>query len=128
MAVRCYKHKGRWGKPNGTSAGQTLAELRLDLEDLVVVQLPAYHACGESDPEELSRTEWRRCLMSWMRGRAREKALREGRPYEEWSDSDLRIGDNGLPGGLDWEKFVAASNRDQHTRTMGGTRLLELNC
>ncbi|MFI0756829.1 hypothetical protein [Streptomyces anulatus] len=115
MAVRCYKHKGRWGKPNGTSAGQTLAELRLDLEDLVVVQLPAYHACGESDPEELSRTEWRRRLMSWMRGRAREKALREGCPYEEWSDSDLRIGDNGPP-----ERWTGRSSLRRATAT--GTR------
>ncbi|MGC5346963.1 endonuclease domain-containing protein [Streptomyces sp. DT171] len=36
------------------------------------------------------------------------------------------MGDNGLPGGLAWEEFVAASNRYRHTRNMGGTRLLEL--
>ncbi|MEE1736397.1 endonuclease domain-containing protein [Streptomyces sp. BE147] len=128
VAVRCYKHKGRWGyaERDIRRAGQTLAELRLDLEDMAVVQLPAYHASGESDWEEWSRTDWRRCLMSWMCGRARDKALREGRPYEEWRDSYLLIGDNGLPGGLDWEEFVAASNRYRHTRNMGGTRLLEL--
>ncbi|MEU5415768.1 hypothetical protein [Streptomyces clavifer] len=128
VAVRCYKHKGRWGfvERDIRRAGQTLAELRLDLEEMDVVQLPAYHAVGESDGEERSRTDWRQCLMSWMCGRARDKALREGRPYEEWCDSYLRIGDNGLPGGLGWEEFVAASNRYRHTLNMGGTRLLEL--
>ncbi|WP_328698029.1 hypothetical protein [Streptomyces sp. NBC_00342] len=54
VAVRCYKHKGRWGyvERDIRRAGQTLAEL-------AVVQLPAYHAVGESDREERSRTDWR---------------------------------------------------------------------
>ncbi|MEU2069949.1 hypothetical protein [Streptomyces anulatus] len=128
MAVRCYKHKGSWryAERDIRRAGQTLAELRLDLEDMAVVQLPVYHDDGESDWEEWSRTDWRQSLMSRMCHQARVKASREGCPYEEWRDIYLRIGDNGLPGGLEWEEFVAASNRFRHTRNMGGTRLLEL--
>ncbi|MFG3545596.1 MULTISPECIES: endonuclease domain-containing protein [Streptomyces] len=128
VAVRCYKHKGSWryAERDIRRAAQALAELRLDFDDMAVVQLPAYHATVESEWEEWSRTDWRQCLMSWMCGQARDKALSEGRPYEEWCYSYLRIGDNGLPGGLEWEEFVAASNRYRHTRNLGGTRVLEL--
>ncbi|MET7458218.1 hypothetical protein ABZT03_41595 [Streptomyces sp. NPDC005574] len=43
IAVRCYKYKARWtyDERDIRCTGQAFAELRLDLDDLVDVQLPA---------------------------------------------------------------------------------------
>ncbi|MCX4657442.1 endonuclease domain-containing protein [Streptomyces microflavus] len=125
VAVRCYKHKGRWryAERDIRSAGQTLSELRLDLEDMAVVELPAYRDGGGRGPEEWSRVNWRGRLVSWMFDHARNKAFQERHqhPDEDWTNSYQRIGENGLPGGLSWDEFVGAS-----AGHMGGTRLLKL--
>ncbi|MEU9471238.1 endonuclease VII domain-containing protein [Streptomyces avermitilis] len=127
IAVRCYKHKARWmyDERDIRRTGQAFAELRLDLDDVVDVQLPAYRESGASDLEEWQRVDWRRRLVSWMFGLARHKA-HDGIPYDEWNDDWQRVGANGLPGGLTWEEFVAASSRYRHSQNMAGTRPLEL--
>ncbi|MET9425858.1 endonuclease domain-containing protein [Streptomyces sp. NPDC006540] len=99
--------------------------MRLDLEDLVDVQLPVFRDIPELDPEEWSQPDWRRKLVSWMFGQARRKA-QEGRPYEEWDESWKQIGPNGLPGDLTWEEFVAASSQHRHSQNIAGTRPLQL--
>ncbi|WUW19292.1 endonuclease VII domain-containing protein [Streptomyces sp. NBC_01463] len=126
IAVRCYKHKARWmyDERDIRRAGQALAEMRLDLDDVVDVQLPAYHESG-SNPEEWQRVDWRRRVVSQMFGQARRKA-HDGRPYEEWSGSWKRVGANGLPGDLTWDEFVAASSRFRYSQNLAGTRFLEL--
>ncbi|MFC9249622.1 endonuclease VII domain-containing protein [Streptomyces sp. NPDC057136] len=127
IAVRCYKHKGRWmyDERDIRRTGQALAELRLDLDDVVDVQLPAYRDFGENDPEEWHRVDWRRHLVSRMFRLARHKA-QDGVPYEERWDSWKRVGANGLPGDLTWEEFVASCSRYWHSQNMAGTRPLEL--
>jgi hypothetical protein len=58
---------------SGTSAraGQAFAELHLDPDDVVDVQLPAYRGVGEREPEDWSRPDWPRRLVSWMFRQAR---------------------------------------------------------
>jgi hypothetical protein len=122
IAVRCYKHKARWmyDERDIRRAGQVLADLRLDPDDVVDVQLPSYGDTAERDPEEWSRPGWRRQLVSWMFRQARNKA-QEGRSCEEWNDDWRQVGANGLPGDLTWEEFVAASSRN-----IASTRPLQL--
>ncbi len=107
------------------AAGQALANLDVDLGDVVDVQLPAYRDIPERDPEEWHRPDWRRTLMSWMVERARFKLVQENRPYEEWGDWRA-IGGNGLPGGLTWEEFVAYSSQARHLQNIASTRPLQL--
>ncbi|MGW2492584.1 endonuclease VII [Streptomyces sp. NPDC001606] len=78
IAVRCYRHKVRWmyDEPDILAAGRAFAELELDLDDVVDVQLPPYRDIPERDPEECHRPDWRRRLVSWMVDRARHA----GRP------------------------------------------------
>ncbi|MER5618688.1 endonuclease domain-containing protein [Streptomyces sp. NPDC002215] len=127
IAVRCYKHRARWmyDERDIRRTGQAFAELLLDLDDVVDVQLPAYREFGESDPQEWQRVDWRGRLVSQMFYQARHKA-HDGRPYEERDNSWKQIGANGLPGDLTWEEFVAASSRYRHSQNMAGTRPLEL--
>ncbi|GAA2330527.1 hypothetical protein Scani_33780 [Streptomyces caniferus] len=122
MAVRCYKHKARWmyDERDIRRTGQALAELRLDLDDVVDIQLPTYR---DSGPEDWHRVDWRRRMVSQMFYLARHKA-HDGRPYEERNDSWQTVGANGLPGDLTWEEFAAAGSRSHSN--MGGTRPLEL--
>ncbi|MFJ3037144.1 MULTISPECIES: hypothetical protein [Streptomyces] len=56
-AVRCYKHKARWtyAERDVRAAGQVLAGLAVERDDVVDVQLPAYRAIPERDPEEWYR-------------------------------------------------------------------------
>src|SRR3954453_20300409 len=91
IAVRCYKHKARWmyDERDIRRMGQALAELRLDLDDVVDVQLPAFR--DKREPDDWYRLDWRRQLVSWMFGQARNKT-QEGRPYEEWDDSWQKVG------------------------------------
>lgn len=127
IAVRCYKHKARWtyDERDIRAVGRTFAELDLDLDDVVDVQLPAYRDIPERDPEEWNRPNWRRLLVSWMFDRARNKLVQEERPYEEWGDW-RQIGANGLPSDLTWEEFVASSSRARHLQNIAGTRPLQL--
>ncbi|MGW1364499.1 endonuclease domain-containing protein [Streptomyces chartreusis] len=127
IALRCYKHKARWmyDERDIRRVGQALADVLLDTRDVVDVQLPPYRDISDRDPEEWSRPDWRRRLVSWMFDQARQKA-QEGRPYEEWDDSWRQIQANGLPGNLTWEEFVAASSRHRHSQNIAGTRPLRL--
>lgn len=124
--MRGYKHKARWAydERDVRAAGRTFAELDVDLDDVVDVELPAYRDVPERDPEEWHRPDWRR-LMSWMVERARNKLLQEERPYEKWG-AWTDIGPNGLPGGLTWQEFVSASSQARHLRNIAGTRPLQL--
>ncbi|MFD9339934.1 zeta toxin family protein [Streptomyces sp. NPDC060028] len=116
-----YKYKARWtyDERDIRRTGQAFAEMRLDLDDVVDVQLPAYRDFAGSDPEEWQRVDWRRRLVSWMFGLARHK-VQDGIPFDEWNDSWKQVGANGLPGDLTWEEFVAASSRHRHSQNMGG--------
>ncbi|MGC5041102.1 endonuclease domain-containing protein [Streptomyces sp. DT73] len=127
IAVRCYKHKARWtyDERDIRRTGQALAELRLDLDDIVDVQLPAYRGFGDSDPEDWQRVDWRERLVSQMFGQARRKAQVDT-PYMERDDSWKQVGANGLPGNLTWEEFVASCGRFRYSQNMAGTRPLEL--
>nr|BAU77545.1 hypothetical protein SAVERM_2p101 [Streptomyces avermitilis MA-4680 = NBRC 14893] len=60
--MRCYKHKARWtyDERDIRAADRTFAELDLDLDDAVDVQLPAYRDAPERDPEEWHRPDWAR--------------------------------------------------------------------
>ncbi|MFF0001793.1 hypothetical protein [Streptomyces avermitilis] len=57
IAVRCYKHKARWtyDERDIRAAGRTFADMEVDLDDVVDVQLPAYRDIPERDPEEWHR-------------------------------------------------------------------------
>ncbi|MFE6892007.1 endonuclease domain-containing protein [Streptomyces sp. NPDC057694] len=127
IAVRCYKHKARWMYDDRDirRVGQTFAELRVDLVDIVDVQLPAYRDSADDDTQQRQGADWRSVLVSWMFGLARHKA-HDGVPYAEWTDDWRQVGVNGLPGDLTWEEFVAASSRYRHTQNLAGTRPLEL--
>lgn len=127
IAVRCYKHKARWmyDERDVRAAGQVLADLDVDLGDVVDVELPAYRDISEREPEEWHRPGWRRTLMSWMVERARFKLVQENRPCEEWGDWRA-VGGNGLPGGLTWEEFIAYSSQARHLQNIAGTRPLQL--
>ncbi|MER0476843.1 endonuclease domain-containing protein [Streptomyces sp. Edi2] len=109
VALRRYKYRGRWGydERDIRRAGRTLADVPLDLDDVVEVRLPAYRDAGERDPEDWCRPEWRRQLMTWMFDLALRK--HHERPFEEREDWKA-IGESGLPGGLTWEEFVEARN------------------
>lgn len=127
IALRCYKHKARWtyDERDIRRAGHAFAELLLDPGDVVDVQLPPFRDIPERDPEEWSRPDWRRQLVSWMFSQARHKA-QDGRPYEEWNDTWKSVGANGLPGDLTWEEFVAASSKYRHSQNIASTRPLQL--
>jgi hypothetical protein len=96
IAVRCYKHKARWmyDERDIRRAGQVLADLRLDPDDVVDVQLPSYGDTAERDPEEWSRPGWRRQLVSWMFRQARNKA-QEGAPAKSGTTTGGRSGPTG---------------------------------
>ncbi|WP_326608994.1 hypothetical protein OG949_01105 [Streptomyces scopuliridis] len=131
IALRCHNHKSRWAydERDIRRAGRVFAQLRLDLDDMAEVQLPAYHDAGERDPEGWGRPDWRRQMVSWMFGEAHRKALVE-RPYEERRfeerDAWKENGENRLPGGLTWDEFVAAGSRYRHSQNIAGTRPLPL--
>ncbi|MFB8443617.1 endonuclease domain-containing protein [Streptomyces niveus] len=127
LAVRCYKHKARWtyDERDIRAAGRALAELDLDLGDVVDVQLPVYRNMAERDPEERHHPNWRRQLVSWMFDQAHFKLVREERPYEEWGDW-RHIGPNGLPGDMSWEEFVVSSGSHRRLQNIAGTRPLQL--
>jgi hypothetical protein len=97
--VRCYKHKGRWTYTEREiqEAGRALAELDVDLDDVVDVQLPAHRNAPEDVPGQWLRLDWRSRLVSWMFDRAREQRYEQGRHCNEWG-SWRKIGANGLPG------------------------------
>ncbi len=97
IAVRCYKHRARWtyDERGIRAAGRTFADLDPDLDDVVDVQLPAYHDVPERDPKEWHRPDRRRRPVSWTVDRARHKLIQEEHPYEErgaWTNT----GPNGL--------------------------------
>ncbi|MFD4756348.1 endonuclease domain-containing protein [Streptomyces sp. NPDC058426] len=127
IAVRCYKHRGRWtyDERDIRAAGRTLADMELRLDDVVEVQLPVYRDLPERDPEAGWRPDWRRRLVSWMYGQARRRLLARGRSYAEWG-SWQALGENGLPGELTWEEFVVSSSRYRYTQNIAGTRPLPL--
>jgi hypothetical protein len=58
IAVRCYKHKARWtyNERDIRAAGRAFAELDLDLDDVVGVQLPAYRDIPERDEPSYRNT------------------------------------------------------------------------
>ncbi|MGI5485007.1 endonuclease VII [Streptomyces lavendofoliae] len=107
IAIRCYKHKSKWtyDERDIRRAAQAFADLRLDLDDVVEVQLPPYHDRDEENPEEWGRADWRESIASWMFWSARHKH-QEQRHYDDWNDSWQRIGAHGLPGDLTWEEFT----------------------
>ncbi|MDL5206643.1 endonuclease VII domain-containing protein [Streptomyces sp. ALI-76-A] len=127
IAVRCYKHKARWtyDERDIRAAGRAFADMEVDLDDVVDVQLPAYRDLPERDPEEWHRPNWRRQLVSWMFARAQNQLLEQGRSYDAWG-SWRNIGANGLPGELTWEEFVASSSKARHLQNIAGTRPLQL--
>lgn len=119
-------HKSKWtyDERDIRRAAQAFADFRLDLNDVVEVQLPPCRDRDEEDPEERGRADWRESIASWMFWSARHKHRLE-RPADEWSDDSWqRIGPDGLPGELTWEEFTAAySGRRQN---IASTRPLEL--
>ncbi|MFF4534220.1 endonuclease domain-containing protein [Streptomyces sp. NPDC001407] len=129
VALRCYKYKARWqyDERDVRRAARAYAEFRLDLGDVVDLQLPAYRDFGEreQDPEVWDRANWRRRLVWWMFGEARRKAVEEGRSDGEW-DAWQRVGPNGLPGGLTMEEFVAGRQRSRLAQNIAGTKPLTL--
>ncbi|MGV9761468.1 hypothetical protein ACWDUC_37490 [Streptomyces tricolor] len=122
IAVRAYKHKARWmyDERDIRAAARTFAEMSVDLDDVVDVELPRYRDVLERDAEEWSRPHWRRQLMRWMFGQARQKA-EEGKSWEERDDSWKKVGANGLPGDL-----TCACSRYRHSQNIAGTRPLQL--
>ncbi|MFD0007133.1 endonuclease domain-containing protein [Streptomyces sp. NPDC127178] len=123
IALRCYKNKSKWtyDERDIRRAAQGFADFRLDIDDVVEVQLPAYRDHAEKDPEDRGRADWRRQSASWLFWQARQKH-QEGRPYEEGDDSWKRIGADGLPGTLTWDEFAAACSGAR----LANTRPLEL--
>ncbi|WP_406472582.1 endonuclease domain-containing protein [Streptomyces platensis] len=127
IEVRCYKHKARWMyvERDIRDAAGVFAEMEVNLDDVVDVQLPPFRDILERDPEEWHRPNWRRQVASWMLDRARNQLLEQGRHYDEWG-SWQDIGANGLPGELTWEEFVASSSSHRHLQNIAGTRPLQL--
>ncbi|MFF3710339.1 endonuclease domain-containing protein [Streptomyces phaeochromogenes] len=127
IALRCYKNKSKWtyDERDIRCAAQAFADFRLDADDVVEVQLPAFRERDERDPEDWGRADWRQKIASWMFRQARDKH-QEGRPYEEWDDSWKRIGASGLPGELTWDEFVAARSGIRWRENIANTRPLEL--
>ncbi|MGA4846605.1 hypothetical protein ACOBQB_10165 [Streptomyces sp. G5(2025)] len=81
IAVRCYKHKARWtyDERDVRAAGQVLADLHVDLDDVVDVHLPAYRDIAERDPEERHRPCRVRAANSlWAMGASGTRALLPG--------------------------------------------------
>lgn len=127
IALRCYKNKSKWmyDERDIRRAAHKLADFRLDVGDVVEVQLPAYRDHGEQDPEDRGRADWRQRIASSMFWQARAKH-QEGRPYEECDDSWKRISSNGLPGELTWDEFIAARSGIKRRESIANTRPLEL--
>lgn len=128
IALRCYKNKSKWtyDERNIRRAAQDFADFRLDVDDIVEVQLPAYRDHDDQDPEDdRGRADWRQKVASRMFWQARNKHQEE-RPYEEWDDSWKRIGAGGLPGTLTWDEFVAAHSGTRLRENIANTRPLEL--
>ncbi|MFD5378322.1 endonuclease domain-containing protein [Streptomyces griseoincarnatus] len=127
IALRCYKNKSKWtyDERDIRRAAQAFADFRLDVDDVVEVQLPAYRDHDEQDPEHRGQANWRGKIAAWLFWQAREKH-HEGRPYEEWDDSWKRIGAGGLPGTLTWDEFVAARSGGRLRENIANTRPLEL--
>ncbi|MFD5079551.1 endonuclease domain-containing protein [Streptomyces sp. NPDC058371] len=125
IALRCFKNKSKWtyDERDIRRGAQEYADFRLDIDDRVEVQLPAYRDHNEHAPE--GRADWRREIASWLFWQARQKH-QEGRPYEEWDDSWKRIGVGGLPGELTWDEFVAARSGTRLRKSIANTRPLEL--
>ncbi|MER7109452.1 endonuclease domain-containing protein [Streptomyces sp. NPDC000229] len=107
IALRCYKHKGRWmyDERDIRSAGHAFAGVT-DLGELVEVQLPPYRRPQEGDPDEWDHADWRLHLLWLMLDAAHNKLVEEKRPFNEWG-AWRTIGDNGLPIGLTMDEFVA---------------------
>ncbi|KFG10875.1 endonuclease domain-containing protein [Streptomyces scabiei] len=127
IALRCYKNKSKWGydERDIRRAARELADFRLDVDDVVEVQLPAYRERDEQGPEDWGRADWRQTIASWMFWQARDKH-QEGRPYEEWDDRWKRIGASGLPGELTWDEFIAARSAERLRQNIANTQPLEL--
>lgn len=130
VALRCYKHQGRWRylERDIRRAGEMLSAVCLDPNDRVDAQLPPDldDGRGETSQEEW-RTGWRRRLTGWMFNQAylhsrRRETPSDHRDWRAWKS----IGDNGLPGGLTWEDFVTASEEHRYWHMIAGTRPLPL--
>jgi hypothetical protein len=130
IAVRCFKHRSKWtyDEREIRRTAQTFADFRLDVDDVVEVQLPAYFNATDGDDQGMGyrgRAAWRSRIASWLFWEARRKH-QEGRPYEEWNDSWKRLGANGLPGTLTWDEFVAARSGARLRENIANTRPLDL--
>ncbi|MDX3781427.1 endonuclease domain-containing protein [Streptomyces europaeiscabiei] len=127
IAVRCYKNKSKWtyDERDIRRAAQAFADFRLDFDEVVEVQLPAYRDRDDRDPDNWDRADWRQKIASWLFWQARQKH-QEGRPYEEWDDNWKRIGASGLPGELTWDEFVAARSGERLRENIANTRPLDL--
>lgn len=127
IALRCYKNKSKWtyDERDVRRAAQAFADFRLDVDDVVEVQLPAYRDLGDQDSEDRGRADWRQRIASWLYWQARHKHQKE-RPPEKWDDRWTRIGTRGLPGTLAWDEFVAARTVDRVRANIANTRPLEL--
>ncbi|MFD5110559.1 endonuclease domain-containing protein [Streptomyces cinereoruber] len=97
-------------------------------DDLVEVVFPAERSYEERAAEEEEawwRTDWRRSISGWMHDEVRRKLMAEDRPYSEWG-AWRAIGENGLPGGLDWVEFVSTRMNARRPMSIAGTLPLQL--
>ncbi|MGW9400631.1 endonuclease domain-containing protein [Streptomyces sp. NPDC055642] len=130
IAVRCFKHRSKWtyDEREIRRAAQAFADFRLNVDDVVEVQLPTYFDAADGDDQGMGhrgRPAWRSQITAWLCWEARRKD-QEGRPYEEWNDSWKRLGANGLPGTLTWDDFVAARSGTRLRENIANTRPLDL--
>ncbi|MFF4420684.1 hypothetical protein ACFY04_07830 [Streptomyces sp. NPDC001549] len=90
--------------------------------------VPTFDDRRERGFEEWARPNWRGRLVSWMFNQALRKEALEGRHRHVQAAGHVEPGDwralnaNGLPGGLEWEEFVAFSSRFRYLQNIAGTR------
>lgn len=132
VAVRAYKTKGRWSYDDREvrRAGQALAAVDVDRQDLVEVDFPNFGDVRELSEAERAafwgRLTWRRSVSVWMSHTAWQARRQQRAEIDPYADADWvsrhTVGDNGLPGGLAMEDFTTACS----DRAIGCIRLVDL--
>jgi hypothetical protein len=137
VAVRGYKDKGRWKYDDRDirHAGQTLAAVAIDTNDVVEARVPSRRYFEDRQSfDDWNRADWRRTLNYWIYAAARRSRRRgfsavatigmnntDDFDTDVWS-SRYEIGPHGLPGQLTFEGLVSFYGE----RTIAGTRPLKL--
>ncbi|MFG2210942.1 endonuclease domain-containing protein [Streptomyces sp. NPDC048638] len=118
VALRRYKHKGRWKYVDGEviKAGRQLAEISVDLEDRVTVNLN-YPSQARRDLMEGRGADWQGLIADSIFGQALRTRPRDC-PTDQTSWKE--IGPNGLPGGLEWDSLATLNE------VIGGTLPLRM--